>query len=112
MSQDFNKMMRDAQKSLMKMQQDMAQMQQELAGMRIEGTAGGGAVIVTCNGNGEFHSVKIKKDAVDPEDVETLEDLVLAAIKDATSKVQDLVQKRAGNITSGLNLPPGMGMGM
>jgi DNA-binding YbaB/EbfC family protein len=110
MSQDFNKMMRDAQKSLMKMQQDMAQMQQELAGMRIEGTAGGGAVIATCNGNGEFSSIKIKKDAVDPEEVETLEDLILAAIKDATSKVQDLVQKRAGNITSGLNLPPGLGM--
>jgi hypothetical protein len=108
MSQDFQKMMRDAQKSLMKMQQDMMQMQQELASMRIEGTAGGGAVV--CNGNGEFSSVKIKKDAVDPEDVETLEDLVLAAIKDATQKVQDLVQKRAGSITSGLNLPPGLGI--
>jgi hypothetical protein len=110
MSQDFQKMMRDAQKSLMKMQQDMMQMQQELASMRIEGTAGGGAVTVVCNGNGEFSSVKIKKDAVDPEDVETLEDLVLAAIKDATQKVQDLVQKRAGSITSGLNLPPGLGI--
>ena len=103
MSQDFQKMMRDAQKSLMKMQQ-------ELGAMRIEGTAGGGAVTVVCNGNGEFSSVKIKKEAVDPEDVETLEDLVLAAIKDATGKVQDLVQKRAGNITSGLNLPPGLGI--
>lgn len=109
MSQDFQKMMRDAQKSLMKMQQDMMQMQQELAGLRIEGTAGGGAVTVVCNGNGEFSSVKIKKEAVDPEDVETLEDLILAAVKDANSKVQDLVQKRAGNITQGLNLPPGMG---
>jgi DNA-binding YbaB/EbfC family protein len=109
MSQDFNKMMRDAQKSLMKMQQDMAQMQQELAALRIEGTSGGGAVTVTCNGNGDFSKVKISKDAVDPEDVETLEDLVLGAIKDATGKVQELVQKRAGNITSGMNLPPGMG---
>ena len=109
MSQDFQKMMRDAQKSLMKMQQDMMVMQQELAGLRIEGTAGGGAVTVVCNGNGEFSSVKIKKEAVDPEDVETLEDLILAAIKDANSKVQELVQKRAGNITQGLNLPPGMG---
>jgi DNA-binding YbaB/EbfC family protein len=109
MSQDFQKMMRDAQKSLMKMQQDMMVMQQELGGMRIEGTAGGGAVTVVCTGNGEFSSVKIKKEAVDPEDIETLEDLVLAAIKDANTKVQELVQKRTGNITQGLNLPPGMG---
>jgi DNA-binding YbaB/EbfC family protein len=107
MSQDFQKMMRDAQKSLMKMQQDMMAMQQELAGLRIEGTAGGGAVTVVCNGNGEFVSVKISKDAVDPEDVETLEDLVLAALKDGHEKVQALVQSRAGNITK--NLPPGMG---
>lgn len=109
MSQDFSKMMRDAQKSLAKMQQDMLQMQQELAGLKIEGTAGGGAVTVVCNGNGEFTKVSIKQEAVDPEDVETLEDLVLAAVKDANTKVQELVQKRAGNITSGLNLPPGLG---
>lgn len=107
MSQDFQKMMRDAQKSLMKMQQDMMQMQQELAGVRVEGSSGGGAVTVACNGNGEFVSVKIKKEAVDPEDVETLEDLVLAAVKDANAKVQELVQSRAGHITK--NLPPGLG---
>ena len=110
MSQDFQKMMRDAQKSLAKMQQDMMVMQQELASLHIEGSAGGGAVTVVCNGNGEFSKVKIKKEAVDPEDVETLEDLVLAAVKDATGRVQELVQKRAGNITSGLNLPPGLGI--
>ncbi len=109
MSQDFQKQMRDAQKSLMKMQQDMMAMQQELASLKIEGTAGGGAVTVTCNGNGEFASVKIKKEAVDPEDIETLEDLVLVAVKDANAKVQELVQKRAGGITQGLNLPPGLG---
>lgn len=109
MSNDFQKMMRDAQKSLVKMQQDMAQMQQELAGLRVEGTAGGGAVTVVCNGNGDFSKVTIKKEAVDPEDVETLEDLVLVAVKDASAKVQDLVQKRTGNITQGMNLPPGLG---
>ena len=108
MSQDFNKMMRDAQKSIMKMQQDMVQLQQELAGMSIEGTAGGGAVTVVCNGQGEFSKVKIKKEACDPEDVESLEDSVLAAIKDATNKVHQLVQKRTGNLTQGLNLPPGL----
>lgn len=108
MSQDYNRMMRDAQSQIKKMQQDMMQMQQELAAMRIQGTSGG-VVTVTCNGQGEFSSVKIKKEAVDPEDVETLEDAVLAAIKDATAKVQDVMQKRSQHITQGLNLPPGMG---
>jgi DNA-binding YbaB/EbfC family protein len=109
MSQDFNKMMRDAQKSIMKAQQDMAQMQKELDAMRIEGTSGGGAVTMTCSGNFEFTKVKISKDAIDPEDVETLEDLVLAAIKDAIGKVQQIAAQRAASLTSDLKLPPGMG---
>lgn len=109
MTQDFGKMMRDAQKSLQKMQQDMAKMQTELAAVIVEGTAGGGAVVITCNGNQEFKSVKIKPEAVDPNDVETLEDLVLAAVKDAATKSQALLQQRAGSLTAGLNLPPGMG---
>lgn len=107
MNQDWSKMMKDAQKSLMKMQQDMAQMQAELAQVIVEGTAGGGAVVITCNGNNEFKSVKIAKEAVDPNDVETLEDLVLAAVKDASNKVQGLLQQRAGQLTAGMNLPPG-----
>lgn len=110
MSQDFGKMMRDAQNSLMKMQQDMAKMQAELAAIMVEGTAGGGAVTIICNGNSEFKSVKIKKEAVDPTDVETLEDLVLAAVKDASTKAQALMQQRAGHLTAGLKLPPGMGL--
>jgi DNA-binding YbaB/EbfC family protein len=109
MSQDFQKMMRDAQQSLAKMQQDMAKMQQELAATVVEGTSGGGAVTISCNGNSEFLSVKIKKEAVDPEDVETLEDLILGAIKDASTKAQALLQQRAGHLTQGLKLPPGMG---
>lgn len=108
MTQDWSKMMRDAQQSLMKMQQDMAKMQAELAAVIVEGTAGGGAVVVTCNGNHEFKSVKISKEAVDPNDVETLEDLVLAAVKDASTKVQTLLQQRAGQLTAGMNLPPGL----
>jgi nucleoid-associated protein EbfC len=91
------------------MQQDMMQMQQELAGVMVEGTAGGGMVKITCNGNSEFISVKIDKEAVDPNDIETLEDLVLGAVKDASTKAQALLQQRAGNLTKGLNLPPGMG---
>lgn len=109
MSQDFNKMMKDAQKSLQKMQQDMMQMQSELASISVEGTSGGGAVRVTCNGNSEFTSVKISKEAVDPDDVGTLEDLILVAIRDASMKAQALLQQRAGSLTQGMNLPPGLG---
>ena len=109
MQQDFNKLMRDAQKSLQKMQQDMAKMQEDLKGVTIEGSSGGGAVKITCNGHSEFNSVKINPEAVDPQDVETLEDLVLAAIKDASQKAQQLISEKTGSITKGLNLPPGMG---
>lgn len=109
MNQDeMARRMKDAQNSLMKMQQDMNKMQQELSAIMIEGTAGGGAVVVVCNGNSEFRSVKIKKEAVDPNDVETLEDLVLAAVKDATAKSQKMLQQRANALTAGLNLPPGL----
>jgi DNA-binding YbaB/EbfC family protein len=109
MQQDFGKMMRDAQKSLQKMQQDMALMQKELASATVEGSSGGGAVSIVCNGAGEFQSVKIKKEAVDPQDVETLEDLVLAAVKDASQKAQALMSDKTGSITKGLKLPPGLG---
>ena len=110
MQPDLNKMMRDAQKSLMKMQEDMQKAQAELATSAVEGTSGGGAVRIICTGAQEFTSVKIKPEAVDPGDVETLEDLILAAIKDATQKSQALIQEKTGRITQGLNLPPGLGM--
>ena len=109
MQQDFAKMMRDAQSSLKKMQEDMGKMQKELADTSVEGTAGGGAVTITCNGMCEFKAVKIKPEAVDPSDVETLEDLVLAAINDASNKAQELMRTRTGSITKGMNLPPGLG---
>lgn len=109
MQQDIGKLMRDAQKSLQKMQQDMAQMQQELATTAVEGTAGGGAVTVTCTGSGDFTAIKIAAEAVDPKDIETLEDLILTAIRDASKKVQELMADKGGNITKGLNLPPGLG---
>jgi len=109
MQPDFNQLMREAQKNVQKMQQEMSKMQEELSDTSVEGSSGGGAVKVTCNGASEFTAVKIKPEAVDPNDVETLEDLVLAAIKDASQKVQDLVKMKSGSIAKGLNLPPGLG---
>lgn len=109
MQQDLGKMMREAQKSLQKMQQDMAKVQQELAAASVEGSSGGGAVKVLCTGSGEFTSVKIKPEAVDPSDIETLEDLVLTAVKDASQKAQAMMADKTGGVTKGLNLPPGLG---
>lgn len=110
MQQDMGKLMREAQKSLQKMQQDMAVMQQELTATTVEGKSGGGAVVVTCTGAGDFTAVKIAPEVVDRDDVGTLEDLILTAIRDASKKTQSLVADKGGNITKGLNLPPGLGI--
>lgn len=101
---DINKMMKQAQK----MQEAMMKMQEDLGTQVVEGTSGGGAVTVTMTGGMEVTGVKIKPEAVDPEDVETLEDLVLTAMKDALGKANGLASSQMGSITGGLKLP-GMG---
>jgi len=104
MQPDLNQMMRNVQK----MQQAMLKLQNDLANQDVEGTAGGGAVKVVASGALEFKSVKIKAEAVDPADVETLEDLVLMAIKDACDKAKQLGQEKMSQ--SGISLPPGLGL--
>jgi DNA-binding YbaB/EbfC family protein len=101
---DLNQLMRNMQK----MQQAMERIQNELAVTTVEGTSGGGAVKIACNGALEFTSVKIKPEAVDPNDVETLEDLILTALKDASQKARDLGQEKMGRQLSGIQLPPGL----
>ena len=95
----------DLQKMAQRMQADMAKAQEDLAGMTVEGTAGGGAVVVVMSGTQECKQVRIKKDAVDPEDVETLEDLVRAATTDALAKSKQLAADRLGGLTGGLKIP-------
>ena len=95
----------DLQKMAQRMQADMAKVQEDLAAMTVEGTAGGGAVVVVMSGTQECKQVRIKKDAVDPEDVETLEDLVRAATTDALAKSKQLAADRLGGLTGGLKLP-------
>jgi DNA-binding YbaB/EbfC family protein len=99
------KNMGDLQKMAREMQANMAKAQEELAAATVEGTAGGGAVVVVLSGTQDVRSVKIQKDAVDPEDVETLQDLVLAAFTDALKKSRELAAQRLGGVTGGLKIP-------
>lgn|ERR1700678_2618054 len=105
MQPDLNQMMKNAAK----MQAEMVKIQDELSSTPVEGSAGGGAVKITCTGALDFTAVKINKDAVDPEDVETLEDLVLMAIKDACEKAKALGQQKMSKSLGGMGLPPGLG---
>ncbi|WP_410537459.1 YbaB/EbfC family nucleoid-associated protein [Streptomyces sp. KL2] len=91
-----------------KMQQDLAAAQQELAEADVEGSAGGGLVKATVSGAGELKGLVIDPKAVDPEDTETLADLVLAAVRDANSAAQELQQQKLGPLAQGLGGMPGL----
>lgn len=95
-------------KKVQKLQADMAKMQEELKGRTLEATAGGGAVTVVVTGEKQIKSIKIAPTAVDPEDLEMLEDLVAAAVNEALKKVDDMMAQEMGKLTNGMNLPPGM----
>lgn len=97
--------LRDLQRMAKEMQAGMERAQAQLADETVEGTAGGGAVTVVMSGTQEAQSVRISPDAVDPTDVETLQDLVLAATRDALAKSKELASAKLGGITGGLKLP-------
>jgi nucleoid-associated protein EbfC len=84
------------------MQQQLLNAQQELAEMTVEGTAGGDLVTVTMTGAGELVGLVIKPEAVDPEDTETLADLILAAVRDATNRSHALASSKLGPLAGGL----------
>ncbi len=88
-----------------KLQAQLAKIQEDLGNETVTGSAGSGAVEVTMNGHGNVQKVKIDRAAVDPDDVETLEDLVAIAVKDAQTKVQELSKQRMGPLAGGLGLP-------
>ena len=95
----------DLQKMAREMQANMEKAQTELGELTVTGTAGGGAVTVVMTGTQEIREIKISKDAVDPTDVETLQDLVLAAVNDALARSKDLAAQKLGGVTGGLKLP-------
>ena len=100
---NLGQMMKQAQE----MQAKMAEMQEQLAEIEVTGASGGGMIQVTLNGKGEMRKVEIDPALVDPNEVEVLEDLIVAATNDAKAKVEAQVARRMSELTGGLNLPPG-----
>ena len=92
-------------KKVQKLQADMAKLQEELKVRTLDATAGGGAVKVVINGEKQLLSVKIDPAAIDPEDVEMLEDLILAAVNEAIKKVDDMMAQEMGKLTGGMKIP-------
>lgn len=100
--------MQDLLQQAQKMQQDLARAQEELAETSVEGLAGGGLVKATVNGSGELLALAIDPKAVDPEDTETLADLVVAAVHAANQNAQQIQQEKLGPLAQGLGGMPGM----
>jgi len=93
-------------KQMMKQVQQMqVQMQQRMSDLRVEGTSGGGMVKATMNGHKELLGVSIEKEAVDPNDVDMLQDLVVAAVNEAARKVDEEMQNQLGAMTGGMKIP-------
>ena len=101
---DFLGMMKQAAQ----LQSKMQEMQARLESIEVEGTAGAGLVAVTLNGKGDLRRVKIDPKLADPSDLEMLEDLIVAAHRDAKTKIEAMTQDEMQKVTGGLQLPPGM----
>ena len=99
--QNMNNMMKQVQK----MQEDMAALQEELENKEYEVSAGGGMVTVKINGKREIQSIDIKPEIVDPDDIETLSDIIVAAVNEAIKKVDSTSEAEMSKITGGINVP-------
>ncbi|NLA84694.1 MAG: YbaB/EbfC family nucleoid-associated protein [Clostridiales bacterium] len=98
---NMNQLMKQARK----MQEQMAKLQEELEQKTVEASAGGGVVTVVANGKKEVVEIKIAPEAVDPDDVEMLQDLVLAAVNEALRQAEEMVQDEMSKLTGGLSIP-------
>ena len=92
-------------KKVQKMQAEMTKLQEDLKTRTVEATSGGGAVTAVANGNKEVVSITIKPEAVDPEDVEMLQDLIVTAVNDAMKKIDAMTETEMGKITGGMEMP-------
>lgn len=98
---NMGKMMKQVQK----MQADMAKMQEELVDKTVEASSGGGMIKVIANGKQEIKSIEINPEAIDPEDIEMLQDMILAAVNEALRQSQEMVAGEMSKITGGINIP-------
>jgi nucleoid-associated protein EbfC len=103
--------MGDMLQKVQQLQEEMVKAQESLADETVAVTAGGGAIEVTITGQQRLTAVKIDPDVVDPEDVEMLQDLIVAAVNEAIEKSQQMAAERLNSLTGGLGLPPGLGLG-
>jgi len=101
LTQKFGNIMKQAQK----MQAKIARLQEEMASKTVEVTAGGGMVTAVVSGKNELLSMRIEKDVVDPEDIEMLQDLIVAAVNEGIRRAQEMVSEEMSKITGGLNIP-------
>ena len=97
--------LQDLLKQAQKMQKKLMESQEALEQQTVEASAGGGMVNVVMNGNQELISLKIEKEVVDPEDIEMLEDLIIAAVEEARQKVKEMVESEMSGLTGGLKIP-------
>jgi DNA-binding YbaB/EbfC family protein len=100
----MNQMLRQAQA----LQRKLARAQEEIAELEVTGSAGGGTVKAVASGAGDLLRIEIAPEAVDPDDVEMLQDLVVAAVNDALRSARELEQEKLGGLAGGLGLPPGL----
>jgi len=98
---NMGKMMKQVQK----MQAEMARIQEELAEKEVKANAGGGMIEVTANGKQEILDIKIDPEAVDPDDVEMMEDMILAAVNEAMRQAQEMASQEMEKVTGGMNIP-------
>ncbi|MDY6879332.1 MAG: YbaB/EbfC family nucleoid-associated protein [Desulfatiglans sp.] len=103
---NINQLLKQAQQ----FQSKMAKIQDELGDQKVEASSGGGMVTVVANGKQELVSITIDQEVVDPNDIEMLQDLIIAAVNDALSRAKDMMQEEMGKLTKGMNIPglPGM----
>jgi hypothetical protein len=100
----MNQMLRQAQA----LQRKLAQAQEEIAELEVTGSAGGGTVNAVATGTGDLVRIEIAPEAVDPDDVEMLQDLVVAAVNEALRNAREVEQEKLGGLAGGLGLPPGL----
>jgi DNA-binding YbaB/EbfC family protein len=98
---NINQLMKQAQK----MQEEMQKAQEEIGTMEVESTAGGGMIRVKVNGDHQITEIEIQPDAVDPDDIEMLQDLIMAGINEAMRKVDEESSKRMNSVTGGMSMP-------